>query len=705
MKKVFYIILTLGVLASCHKKKETKMDMSNPFFANVERLYGIPAFEQMEVKHFMPAFEEGMKQQKEEILAITSNAMAPDFKNTIEALEYSGELLDEVSACFFNLCETNNSPEMNEIAEKISPVLSAHADDIYMNEALFSRVKAVYDKREALNLSREQQRLLEETYKHFERGGVNLPEEKQERFRAINERLSLLTVKFGNNVLNATNAYRMVIEDSAELAGLPASVVEAVAETANEQPETSGKWVFTTQTPSLLPFLQFADNRERRRQLWEAYATRCQGGPNDNLALIREIVALRAERAQLLGYATHADYVLDDCMAKTPQAVYDLLLQVWKPALAKAKQEEVTNQAMANREKGGFTLQPWDWRYYEEKVRQAKYDLSDEECRPYFQMEHVRQGIFTLVERLYGLTFVKNSKLPLYHPEAEGYEVYENDTLRGVLYLDYFTRDSKRSGAWMTEFRTQHQTEDGENVIPIVSLVFNFPRPTATTPSLLNFDEAETFFHEFGHGLHALMSRCRYRSLAGTNVSRDFVEMPSQIMENWARHPEMMRLYAQHYQTGDTIPETLVKKIQSVSYYGQGFMNTELLAASLLDMDYHTLAEVKQLDPVAFEAASMEKYGLIPSIISRYHSWYFQHIFSSSSGYDAGYYSYTWSAVLACDAFELFEQKGIFNREVASEFRHQILERGNTEDLATLYRNFRGQDPDIHPLLRRRGLE
>lgn len=713
MKKFFCIILTLGVLISCNKNKETKMDMSNPFFANAERPYGIPAFEQIETKHFMPAFEEGMKQQKEEIRAITSNPEEPDFKNTIEALEYTGELLQEVSACFFNLLETNNSPEMNEIAETVSPILSAHEDDIYMNEPLFERIKTVYQKREELDLTQEQKRLLEETYKHFIRGGVNLSEEKQNRFRSINEQIAVLTVKFSNNVLAATNAYRLVIEDSADLAGLPSSVIEAAAEAAKEASKegedgdnpTGGKWVFTTQNPSLLPFLQYADNREKRQMLWEAYSTRCKSGEYNNLDLIKQIVSLRAERAHLLGYATHADYVLDDNMAKTPKAVYDLLLQVWKPALAKAKEEAAAYQAMIKKEKGNFVLEPWDWRYYEEKVRKSKYDLSDEECRPYFQMEHVRKGIFTLVERLYGLNFVKNSKLPLYHPEAEAYEVYENDTLLGVIYMDYFTRASKRSGAWMTEFRTQHRTEDGENVIPIISLVFNFPRPTASTPSLLNFDEAETFFHEFGHGLHALFSRCQYRSLSGTNVSRDFVEMPSQIMENWARHPEMMRLYAQHYQTGDTIPEALINKIQAASNYGQGFMNTELIAASLLDMDYHSLSEVGDLDPVAFEKNSMEKYGLIPSIISRYHSWYFQHIFSSSSGYDAGYYSYTWSAVLACDAFELFEEKGIFNREVASSFRHNILERGNTEELATLYRKFRGQDPDIHPLLRKRGLE
>ncbi|MCR5191436.1 MAG: M3 family metallopeptidase, partial [Bacteroidales bacterium] len=520
-----------------------------------------------------------------------------------------------------------------------------------------------------------------------------------------NEQLSTLTLKFGNNVLAATNAYQMVIDNKSELKGLPASLVKAASALADEKPETKGKWVFTLHNPSLMPFLQYAENREKRQEIWEAYAHRCDGDTFDNNGIIRQIVALRAERAQLLGYRTHADYVLDDCMAKTPEAVYKLLMQVWKPALRKASEEASEYRQLIRMEGGSFDLQPWDWRYYAEKVRKAKYDLSDEEIRPYFQLEHVRDGVFMLANRLYGLTFKPNKDIPVYHPDAVAYEVYDADSVIGVLYLDYFTRESKRSGAWMTEFRSQCEMEDGRPVLPVISLVFNFPHPVGDQPSLLNFDEAETFFHEFGHSLHGLLSHCHYRSLAGTNVPRDFVELPSQVMENWASHPEMMRLYARHYLTGDTIPEKLVSKIQAAATYGQGFMNTELIAASLLDMDYHTLPKVdEKLDPYAFEADQMNRYGLPSAIISRYHSQYFQHIFASASGYSAGYYSYTWSAVLDADAFELFKEKGIFNREVAASFRKNILEKGFTEDPALLYRRFRGQDPTITPLLRKRGL-
>ena len=693
------------LLVSCHhQKKEKSLDMENPFFAKPETPFDVPAFDRLKTEHFIPAFDEGMRQQKEEVNAIVSNPQEPDFANTIEALEYSGELLDEVSAVFFNMCETNNSEEMNRIAEEISPKLSAHSDDINMNEALFKRVKAVYDRRDQLDLEGERLRLLEETYKGFLRGGAALPADRQERFRTINEQLSVLTLKFGNHVLAATNEYQMVIDNKEELKGLPASLVASASALADEKAETKGKWVFTLHNPSLMPFLQYAENRDRRKEIWEAYTQRCDGGKYDNNEIIRQIVALRAERARLLGYRTHADYVLDDCMAKKPDAVYRLLMQVWRPALDKAEKEAEEYRQLIRKEGGGYDLQPWDWRYYAEKVRRQKYDLDDEEIRPYFQLEHVRDGVFMLAGRLYGLTFKQNMDIPVYHPDAVAYEVYDGDTVLGVLYLDYFTRESKRSGAWMTEFRVQCRTEDGQSVLPVISLVFNFPHPVGERPSLLNFDEAETFFHEFGHALHGLLSRCQYRSLAGTNVPREFVELPSQVMENWASHPDMMRLYAQHYRTGDTIPETLVRKIQAASTYGQGFANTELIAASLLDMDYHTLERPDFRKPLQFEDSAMRKYGLIPSVISRYRSTYFQHIFASASGYSAGYYSYTWSAVLDADAFEMFKEKGIFNREVATAFRKNVLERGYTDDPAVLYRNFRGHDPVITPLLRNRGL-
>ncbi|HOS16558.1 MAG TPA: M3 family metallopeptidase, partial [Bacteroidales bacterium] len=671
MKKLVLTTFVLCLIATAckDKKQERVLDMNNPFFSKPETPYHVPAFDQIKTTHYLPAFEEAMLQQKEEIEAIVNNSDDPTFENTIEALDYSGELLTTVSMVFFNMCETDNSDEMNKIAEEISPKLSAHADDINLNPDLFKKVKSVYEQKDKLSLDKEQMRLLEETYKDFVRGGANLAVEKQARFREINEELSVLSLKFSNNVLNATNAYKLIIDKEEDLAGLPSSLITAAAETANQEEATKGKWVFTIHNPSLLPFLQSADNRAKREEIWRAYSSRCNGGEFDNNEIITKIVKLRAERVQLLGYKTHADYVLEDRMAKTPKAVYDLLQQVWVPALSKSKEEAAQYQALANKEKPKFNIQPWDWRYYTEKVRKAKYDLNDEAIRPYFKLENVRDGVFMLCEKLYGLTFKENKNIPVYNPEAVAYEVIDNGKIIGILYMDYFTRASKRSGAWMTEFRGQYKTKENENVIPVISLVFNFPRPAGDIPSLLNFDETETFFHEFGHGLHGLLSNCKYRSLAGTNVSRDFVELPSQIMENWASHPEMMKLYAKHYQTGESIPQELIDKIEAAGNYGQGFINTELIAASLLDMDYHVLENPEISNPSAFEDSAMTKYGLIPEIISRYKSPYFLHIFSSASGYSAGYYSYTWSAVLDADAFEMFKQNGIFDKKTATSFR------------------------------------
>ena len=707
MKRIIYTTLVLCMMtASCNnKKQERALDMNNPFFSKPETPYGVPAFDKIKIEHYLPAIEEGILQQKEEIQAIVNNKEKPTFENTIEALEYTGELLNTVSAVFFNMCETNNNEQMMALADTISGKLSQHSDDIYLNTELFKRIKTVYDNKNTLSLNQEQARLLDETYKDFIRGGANVPTEKQARFREINEQLATLTIKFGNNVLSATNDYKLIIDNEKDLAGLSQGQIAAAAELGNQEAATKGKWVFTTQNPSLLPFLQNADNRAKREEIWKAYSTRCNSGKYDNNAIICQIVKLRAERAQILGFKTHADYVLDDCMAKTPQAVYDLLKKVWVPALAKAKVEEKEYQALANKEKPKFNIEPWDWRYYSEKVRKAKYDLNDEAIRPYFKLENVRDGIFMLCEKLYGLTFKENTSIPTYDKEAVAYEVIDNGKVIGILFLDYFTRESKVSGAWMTEFRTQHRTLDNKNVIPIVSIVLNFPRPTGEIPSLLNFDETETFFHEFGHGLHGLLSNSKYRSLSGTNVSRDFVELPSQIMENWACQPEMLKLYAKHYKTGECIPDELIKKIEAAGNYGQGFMNTELIAASLLDMDYHVLENPQITDPIAFENEAMAKYGLIPQIISRYRSTYFKHIFTSSSGYSAGYYSYTWAAVLDADAFEMFKQNGLFDKATAASFRKNILEKGNSEDPAILYKNFRGQDPSIEPLLKNRGLK
>ncbi|MDR0606327.1 MAG: M3 family metallopeptidase [Bacteroidales bacterium] len=700
-KTIVNIIVIAGLLAcSCASKKET-LDMNNPFFQVWETPYQVPPFAKIKTEHYIPAFEEGMKQHVSEVEAIINQKEAPTFANTIAALDYSGTLINTVSAVFFNLLETNSTDEMQKIAEEISPKLSAHGDNINLNPELFQRVKTVYENKDKENLNKEQLRLLDETYKDFVRGGANLTQDKQKRFREINEEISILTLQFNKNVLNATNAYQLIIDKEDDLAGLPESIITAAAELGNQKEETKGKWVFTLNNPSLLPFLQYADNRAKREEIWNAYSSRCNGGQYDNNSIIKKLVQLRVERAQLLGYKTHADFVLDDNMAKTPQAVYELLMQVWHPALAKAKEESALYQKEAGKEK----LMPWDWRYYTEKIRKKHYDLNEDSLRPYFSLSNVQEGAYMVANKLYGLTFKQNKDIPVYDKDVVVYEVFDKDKVIGILYLDYYTRPSKSSGAWMTEFRSQYQTQNGENVIPVISLVFNFPNPTEKAPSLLNFDETETFFHEFGHGLHGLLSKCQYRSIAGTNVPRDFVELPSQVMENWASHSEVMKMYAKHNITGEVIPQKWIDKIEKAGTYGQGFINAELIAASLLDMDYHTLTDATDLDPTAFEQQTMEKYGLIPEIISRYKSPYFKHIFTSAMGYSSGYYSYTWSAVLDADAFEAFKENGLFDQKTAQSFRTNILERGNTDDPMTLYINFRGKSPSIDPLLQNRGLK
>ena len=680
MKRTLLIpALALLLVAGC-KNKDTQME--NPFFSPWETPYNIPDFSRIKPEHYMPAFEEGMRQQKAEIDAIAGNSEAPTFENTILAYEYSGQLLKDVSSVFFNLAECENSPEMEAIEEKVTPMLAAHGDDIALNDKLFERIKAVYDQRDALGLNPEQSRLLEETYKGFVRSGANVPADKQERFRQLNEQIASLTMRFANNVLKATNAYSKELPDGTKV---------------------------TLDMPTWEPFMQTCPDRKLREEVWHAFTDRCKSGEFDNTKIIDTLVNLRLERANILGFPTHADWVLDDCLAKTPAAVYKCLLDIWKPALKVAKQERDLYQAMLERDEPGAKLQPWDWRYYSEKLRAEKYAIDDAVVRPYFCLDSVREGAFMVANRLYGLTFTERTDLPTYDREARCFEVKEGDRTIGILYMDFHPRASKRSGAWMTEFRGQHRNQQGENVIPIIQVVCNFTKPTADPvsgqtlkPSLLNFDESETLFHEFGHALHGLLSNCTYPSLAGTNVPRDFVELPSQVMENWCRHPRVMKMYAKHYQTGEAIPDELIKKIEAAATYGQGFITTELLAASLLDMDYYSITEKQHIDPLTFEEQAMSKIGLIPEIISRYRSPYFQHIFTT--GYDAGYYSYTWTAILDADAFEAFAESGdLFNPELAKKFRH-LLESGNTVDPMDLYRAFRGKDPSPRALLKRKGM-
>ncbi|MCQ2300561.1 MAG: M3 family metallopeptidase [Bacteroidales bacterium] len=695
MKKSLLIasVAAVCLLGGCKDKK----NMDNPFFAQWGTPYEIPDFGKIKPEHYMPAFEEGMKQQKEEIAAILNNTEAPTFENTIEALEYSGSLLQEVEGVFFNLCSSNNSEEMEAIQEEVAPLLAKHGDDISLNADLFARIKAVYDQKDQLNLEPEQARLLEETYKGFVRGGALVPADKQDRFREINEKLATLEPKFANNVLKATNAYQLTLTKE-QLGGLTEGQIQAAQEAAGEE----GKYVITLHNPSLMPFLTNSSDRKLREEIWNVYSSRCTSGEFDNTAIIDQIVNLRLEKANILGFNTWSDYVLDDCIAKTPKAVYDLLGQMWTPALKKAKAECAEYQKMLVADEGkDAKLMPWDWRYYSERLRQERYAI-DDTVSYFFSLDNVRQGAFDVATKLYGITFRENKDLPTYDAEATAYEVVENDEVIAVLYMDFHPRASKRSGAWMTEFRGQYVDQQGNNHIPLISVVCNFTKPTADKPSLLDFDEAETLFHEFGHALHGMLSKCHYRSLAGTNVPRDFVELPSQIMENWCRNAQCMKEYARHYKTGEVIPDALIKKIMAAQTYGQGFVNTELLAASLLDMDYHTIAEPTKIVLPDFEDKAMAKIGLISEIISRYKSTYFTHIFDT--GYSSGYYSYTWTAVLDADAFEAFRESGdIYNPELAKKFR-KVISSGNTTDLMTLYREFRGKDPDIKPLLRNRGL-
>ena len=695
MKKSLLIaaVAATCLLAGCKDKK----NMDNPFFSAWNTPYEIPDFGKIKPEHYMPAFQEGMKQQQDEVAAIVANTEEPTFENTIEALDYSGQLLGTVAAVFFNLNGSNNCEEFDKIAEEVTPLLAKHGDDISLNADLFARVKAVYDKKEQLNLNTEQMRLLEETYKGFVRGGALVPTDKQERFRQVNEQLASLELRFESNVLKATNDYQLTLTEE-QLGGLTEGQKQAAKEASNED----GKYVITLHNPSLMPFLTNSTDRGLRQQIWEAYSSRCTSGTYNNYGIIDSLVNLRLEKANILGFNTWADYVLDDCLAKTPTAVFDLLNGIWTPALKKAKEECAAYQKMLVADEGkDAQLKPWDWRYYSERLRQERFAI-DDTVSYFFSLDNVRQGAFDVATKLYGITFEENKSLPTYDAEATPYEVKENGQTIAILYMDFFPRSSKNSGAWMTEFRTQHFDKDGNNVIPIISIVCNFTKPAGDKPSLLDFDEAETLFHEFGHALHGILSKYHYQSIAGTNVPRDFVELPSQIMENWCRNAEVMKTYDRHYKTGEAIPDALIAKIMAAQTYGQGFINTELLAASLLDMNYHTVASPTKIELPAFEDNYLNSIGLIPEIISRYKSPYFAHIFTT--GYSAGYYSYTWTAVLDADAFEAFRESGdLFNPELAKKFRH-LLESGNTTDLMGLYRDFRGKDPSIKPLLRNRGL-
>ena len=674
----------------------------NPLLAEWTAYLGAPPFDRIREEHFLPAFEAAMRAHDEEIRRIVENPEPPTFANTVEALERSGELLDRIEALFSNLNAAASTEGLRKIAREINPKLSRHEDAILMNGALFERIEAVWNARDGLDLTPEQSMLLRKRYEAFVRGGAKLDPEAKQRLAEINARISELSTRFGENLLAEMNAVALLLTDENDLAGLPQSVREAAAALAKANGH-EGAWAFNLQRTSWTPFLQYSRRRDLRKKLYEAYTGLCShGGDTDNRAIAAEIAALRVERAHLLGYPTHAAYVLEDAMAKTPDAVDALLDRLWGPALARAKDERAALQAIADAEGDGITLAAWDWWYYAEKLRTKRYAFDESEVKPYLQLDRVRQAAFDTAHRLWGITFTPRDDIPVWHPDVEVFEVKDADgTTLGLFYTDYFAREGKRGGAWMDNLR-QQWIEDGVDVRPLIVNVCNFSKPKPGEPALLSLDEASTLFHEFGHAMHGMLTRCHYRSLSGTNVDRDFVEFPSQMMENWAFAPEVMRTYARHHEAGEPIPDALIEKIQRAKLFNQGFMTTEYLAASILDMAWHTLSDTEPKQAMPFEASVMRRIGIIPEIAPRYRTPYFAHIFSG--GYSAGYYSYVWAEVLDADAFEAFREKGLFDPELARSYRENILEKGGTVDPMELYVRFRGRKPEIEPLLERRGL-
>ena len=678
-------------------------ERDNPLLAEWNTPFRVPPFDRIESTDYLPAMRDGVQQQQSEIDAIVANPDAPTFENTIVALEVSGSTLNAVRRVFFAVNGAHADDVIRDTARTIAPELSAHRDNIFLNAALFERVDAVYNMRDQLDLNAEQQRLLEETHKEFVRSGANLEPDAQARLREINSELATLSQQFQENVLDETNEFELLVTERADLGNLPVSLVALAAEEAKRRGHDCDEcWAFTLQRPSINPFLQYSPNREMRRTMFEGYAMRGDNdNDSDNKAIVQRTVQLRAERAALMGYETHAHFVLSDNMAGTPQNAYELLDRVWKPALSVSKEERAALQAMMKEDGIDDALRGWDWRYYTEKVRKAKYDFDEATLRPYFEVNAVRDGVFALATELFGITFEQLDNVPTWHPDQQVFEVREADGSHlAILYMDFFARETKRGGAWMNALRSQSNV-DGY-VTPIITNNFNYPAPTEDSPSLLSLGEAETLFHEFGHALHGMFSDVTYESLAGTSVPRDFVELPSQIMENWMREPEVLALFAKHYQSGEQIPQESIDKIRESATFNQGFATVEYVAAAYLDLAYHTLDSTEAVEPRAFEDGAMTDIGLIEEIIPRYRSGYFGHIFSG--GYSSGYYSYLWSEVLDSDAFQAFKETNLFDKDTAARYREEILSRGGTRPGMELYQNFRGRAPEIGALLEKRGL-
>lgn len=703
MRKTLVIAGIALSLMACSGNKEKSADAVNPFFTEYATPFGVPPFDEIKLEHYKPAFLKGMEEQAKEIDAIVNARSMPDFENTIVALDQSGQLLRRVSAVFYGLNSANTSDEMQALSKELSPLLSKHSDDISLNPRLFERVKQVYDNKEKFNLDKEQTKLLEETYQDFVRGGANLDSAKQAKLRQLNSEIAMLQLTFGQNMLKETNAFQLVIDKKEDLAGLPESLI-ANAAAAAKAAGMEGKWLFTLHNPSVMPFLQYADNRALREKIFKGYINRGNNNNDaDNKEVVKTLLQKRLEKAQLMGYEDYASFVLEDRMAKTSVNVYNLLDEVWTPALKQAKAELADIQNEIKKEGNSFEAEGWDWRYYFEKAKKAKFNLDENQIRPYLPLDQVREGAFYVANKLYGITFTQLKDMPLPHPDALCFECKDKDgTHLGVLYMDFFPRASKRGGAWCGSYRSQTYA-DGKRQGPVVTIVCNFTQPAAGEPALLSADEAATLFHEFGHGLHNLFKDVHYYGVSG--VPRDFVELPSQIMEHWVFEPEVLKVYAKHYKTGEVIPAELIEKLDKSGKYGQGFATTEYLAASLLDMDYHVLKEIPaDFDVMAFEQQTLGKRGLLKQIPSRYRTTYFNH--TMGGGYTAGYYSYIWAEVLDADAFQAFKETGdIFNQDLAQKFRTYILTPGGIDDAMDMYKNFRGKEPGTDALLKNRGLK
>lgn len=692
------LLIPVSMMVSCQQAKD-----QNPFLTEWDTPFGTPPFHLIQDEHYIPAYEEAIEQNNAEIETIVSNPDEPNFENTIVAYDKSGELMSKIGAVYGGLSSANTSDRMQEIARELTPKLAAHRNAIRFNQDLFNRIKVVYDKRESLNLDVEQMRVVEKIYNDFARNGAALPEEQRNELKKLNERMSMVSLHLNQNLLAENNGFKLILDNEADLIGLPGDVIAGAAQAAKSEGH-EGKWLFDLSKPSWTPFLQFSERRDLREKIHTAY---CMRGNNDNdfdnKKLFIELMMLRKQMSEILGYKNYAEYFISEQMAETPENVYSFLNTVWEPALKRAKEERADMQNIIDREGDSFNLKSWDWWYYAEKVRKDKYNLNEDEIKPYLAFDNVREGIFYVTNKLYGLTYKKNDDIPVYHPEVEAFEVIDNDGSHlAVLLIDPHPRATKKQGAWCGTYRSGSY-KDGEKITPVVTIVLNFSRPVGDKPALLSWDEAETFFHEFGHALHNFFADGHYNRTS-RSVPRDYVELPSQIMENWAGEPEVLKVYAKHYETGEPITDALIEKMQSSGKFNQGFVTVEYVAASILDMDWHTANVTEATDVNEFEKNAMNSIGLISEIVPRYRTTNFGHVFGG--GYAAGYYVYLWAGQLDADAFEAFKETGdLFNQELAAKFRKHCLSDNAMGEGMEQYIKFRGKAPSIDPLLRQRGLK